>query len=276
MGIVRIEASRKEAMKLADIKGSKNVGFETRQQHTGQEQTDLAVDAFGQSAPVPGEDHLLFQGTLKKVSIVSNNIGYGLMPGPEEEIEQRLTINDEGCVWFSGYHFGRSRGRYEKARSKIFKIEKADADRLLGAISAYFSSGYTEVIATDIGDWAMELTNTEGITYQFRGSLCADFDYEGTDLSDLVRDVIGMDDLYVFDGNDRPEYIFCSVVLDGSCKRYYYLTDDDSIEIGDLVLVPAGEADQDASARVVDIEFFREEDAPLPIEKTKWIICNEL
>lgn len=263
-------------MKLADIKGSKNVGFETRQQHTGQEQTDLAVDAFGQSAPVPGEDHLLFQGTLKKVSIVSNNIGYGLMPGPEEEIEQRLTINDEGCVWFSGYHFGRSRGRYEKARSKIFKIEKADADRLLGAISAYFSSGYTEVIATDIGDWAMELTNTEGITYQFRGSLCADFDYEGTDLSDLVRDVIGMDDLYVFDGNDRPEYIFCSVVLDGSCKRYYYLTDDDSIEIGDLVLVPAGEADQDASARVVDIEFFREEDAPLPIEKTKWIICNEL
>lgn len=53
----------------------------------------------------------------------------------------------------------------------------------------------------------MELTNTEGNTYKFRGSLCADFDYEGTDLSDLVRDTVGMDDLYVFDGNCKPDVI---------------------------------------------------------------------
>lgn len=29
-------------------------------------------------------------------------------------------------------------------------------------------------------------------TYKFRGSLCADFDYEGTDLSDLVRETVGI------------------------------------------------------------------------------------
>ena len=29
----------------------------------------------------------------------------------------------------------------------------------------------------------MELTNTEGTVYKFRGSLCADFDYEGIDLT---------------------------------------------------------------------------------------------
>lgn len=37
--------------------------------------------------------------------------------------------------------------------------------------------------------------------------LCADFDYEGIDLSDLVRDTVGMDDLYVFDGNCKPDVI---------------------------------------------------------------------
>ena len=39
---------------------------------------------------------------------------------------------------------------------------------------------------------------TGGRTYKFRGSLCADFEVEGIDLSDLIRDAIGMDDLYVW------------------------------------------------------------------------------
>ncbi len=105
------------------------------------------------------------------------------MPEPEKEVEQHLT------------------------RSKSFKIEKVNAGRLFDAIEAYFGKGYNEIFATDIGDWVMELTNTEGKTYKFRGSLCADFDYEGTNLSDLVRDTVGMDDLYVFDGNCKPDMI---------------------------------------------------------------------
>lgn len=44
-------------------------------------------------------------------------------------------------------------------------------------------------------------------TYKFRGSLYAEFDYEDTDLSELVRDTVGMDDLYVFDGNCKPDMI---------------------------------------------------------------------
>lgn len=277
----------------------------------------------------------------------------------------------------------------------------------------------------------MELTNIEGVTYKYRGSLCADFDYEGSDLSDLVRDTVGIDDLYVFDGNGKPdvinkitldyhrvtkikpgqrpegvawefvtwdyaehliidratetlehiqnlgtgckvsrkyqieggienllenfaaeelfshiegnfddvidtpnetrdykitidykrnpqcviegsydknglpddfadfaetvfefirfygmgeildpsvygkvkrrqsEYIFCSVTFDKGYKSYYYLTDDDSIEVGDLVLVPAGKENHEAVVEVVNIEYFSEEDVPLPVEKTK-------
>lgn len=390
--------------------------------------------ALNRLASLSGENLFIFQGILKEMRIVSNNICYGSMPGPDEEVEQHITINNEGRVWFSGYNFGHGGERYERARSKNFKIEKASADMLLGAIAAYFRNKYIEIFAADIGDWVMELTNTEGITYKFRGSLCDDFAYEGRDLSDLVRDTVGMDDLYVFDGNckqdvinkitldyhritkikpgqkpegatwefvtwdyterliiDREaetlehiqnigtgcrvsrkyeiedgiesllenfdaedlfshiegnpddvieipnetkdyiitidykknpqriitgsydknglpedfadfaekvfdfirfyglgeildpsvygkvkrrksEYIYCSVTFNEGYKSYYYLTDDDSIEIGDFVLVPAGKDNHKAVVEVVDIEYFSEENVPLPVEKTKRII----
>lgn len=381
-----------------------------------------------------GDNPIIFQGTLKKMRIVSNSICFSLMPEPDEEVEQHITIDREGGVWFSGYNFGCDGEKYEKARSKNFTIEKTAAGRLLDVIAAYFGNEYIEIFATDIGDWLMELTNTEGITYKFKGSLCADFNYDGTDLSDLVRDTVGMADLYVFDGNYRPdvinritldyhrvtqikpkevpgdvackyvtqdyfeqliidrktgtlehiqnigmgckvsrkyeiesdienllenfdaeglfshiegnpddvieipnetkdyvitidyekspqriitgsydkkglpkdfrdfaetvynfirfygmgeildpsvygkikrcksEYIFCSVTFDDGYKSYYYLTEDDSIKIGDFVIVPAGRDNHEAVVKVVNIEYFREEDVPLPVEKTKRII----
>lgn len=136
---------------------------------------------MSQTSPCLGLQ-FIFQGTLKKIRIVSNNICYGPMLDSDDEVEQHLTINDEGRVWFSGYNFGHNGERYEKATT----------DRLLCAIAAYFGNEYDEIFATDIGNWEMELTNTEGTVYKFRGSLCADFDYEGIDLSDLVRDTVGM------------------------------------------------------------------------------------
>ena len=374
---------------------------------------------------------ILFQGTLKKIRIVSNALSYGLEPGHDEEVEQHLSISDIGQVWFSGYAWGIA-GQYEKRREKVFTISKADIDRLFAAISACFSDEkYTEVFATDIGVWILELTNAEGSTYRFHGSLCAGFEYEGTDLSDMVRDVFGMDDLYVFDGNSKPDiieritldyrstvkmasdqqavkepvirshkerlvidretgtleyrkeyggenrvsgkyemkdkienlldefdaeelfsyveenpddvidtpdenlsykitvdykknpqrviegdfdkkslpedfadfiervsrfircygigdifnpliyrkkkrcksdYIFCSVIFESPYKSYYYLTDDDSIDIGDFVIVPAGKDDHEAVVEVIDVEYFSEADAPFPVDNTKKII----
>ena len=292
---------------------------------------------------------------------------------------------------------------------------------------------YDEVFATDIGNWEMEITNTEGNAYKFRGSLCANFEVDGVELSDLIRDSLQIDDLYVFDGRFKPDkvnritvdyhrvtkikpkqpiseeteyvtwdyteqlivdreleiiehtqnigtgcivshkykveggvegllddldadylfdnvegnppdiidtpnetkeytitidfnknpqrvirgtfdknglpddfadfaetvfsfmrfygfgeildssiygkvkrhkndYIFCSVTFDEGYKSYYYITDDDSIEVGDSVLVPAGKDNHTAIVEVVNIEYFSEKDTPLPVEKTKHII----
>lgn len=70
----------------------------------------------------------------------------------------------------------------------------------------------------------------------------------------------------------QSESIFCSVAFDEGCKSYYYLTDDDSIEVGDFVIVPAGKDNHEVVAEVVNIEYFSEENVPLPVEKTKRII----
>lgn len=53
----------------------------------------------------------------------------------------------------------------------------------------------------------MEIINTDGESYHFRGSLCADFEIDGIDLSDLIRDEIGIKNLYIFDGNNKPDKV---------------------------------------------------------------------
>lgn len=389
--------------------------------------------ALSRLALLTGDNPFVFQGEPQKIRIVSNNICYGLPPEPEDEVEQHITINAEGRVWFSAYNFGEGFGRYKKARSQTYKIDKTVADKVLNSVASYFSGEYDELFATDIGDWVMEITNVDGKVYKFRGSLCADFEVDGIDLSDLIRDTLGMNDLYVFDGNNKPDrveritvdyhritkikpkqslsetteyvswdyteklildresetlehiqnigsgctvsrkmyveggvenllddidaeelfgniegnpddvienpletqeyaitidfkkgprrviqgtydkkalpeawgdfadavwnfirfygfgeildpsvygkvkrrkqdYIYCSVEFDAGYKSYYYIADDDSIEVGDYVVVPVGKDNHQSIAEVVKVEFFAEEDVPLPIERTKHII----
>ncbi|MFR9542531.1 MAG: hypothetical protein SNH27_10805 [Rikenellaceae bacterium] len=73
----------------------------------------------------------------------------------------------------------------------------------------------------------------------------------------------------------KSDYIFCSVAFNDSYKTYYYLTDDDGIEIGDFVVVPAGRDNHETIAEVKKIEYFSEENAPFPVTKTKWMIRKE-
>lgn len=379
------------------------------------------------------ENNAMFKGIPKTIHIVSNNICYGPYLDPTDEIEQHLTIGADGQVKFLSLNFGYGMEKYEKGRSKEFNIGKAIAEKILNAVGEYFSNEYIEIFATDIGYWKMEIINTDGESYHFRGSLCADFEIDGIDLSDLIRDEIGIKNLYIFDGNNKPdkvnkitieynrvtkikpkeliskseeyvtwdykesltidrktetiehiqnigsgcivsrkfqvqggveallddldgdslfeyiegnppdvvenpgeikgykitidlekdgqriiigtfdkkglpkdwedfaetvldfmlfyglgeildpsiynfikrrksEYIYCSVTFDGSYKTYYYLTDDDSIEVGDLVMVSAGIDDHLAMVKVVKIEYFKEGDVPFPMNKIKKIV----
>ncbi|WP_373125163.1 hypothetical protein [Blautia producta] len=75
----------------------------------------------------------------------------------------------------------------------------------------------------------------------------------------------------------RSDIIFCSVTFEEGYKRYYYIADDDSIEVGDFVIVPAGKDNHEAVVEVVKKEYFSENEVPLPLDRTKHIIrkCTE-
>lgn len=392
------------------------------------------IVALSRLALLTGENPFIFEGIPKKIRIVSNGMGYGPCPEPNDIVEQHITIKSDGQAWFSAFEFGDGLGKYEKAQTKNYKMEMAVAENVLNNVAIYFSNEYDEIFATDIGNWEMEITNTAGKTYKFRGSLCADFEVDGIDLSDLIRDALSMQDLYVFDGNNKPDvinrivldyhrltkiktkevpedaawefvswdyteqlildrqtetlehiqnigtrckvsrkyeieggiesllddfdadvlfgnivgnpedvaetpnefkdytvtidykknpqkvitgtfdknglpddfeefadtvfgfmrfyglgeildpsvygkvkrrttdYIFCSVTFDEGYKSYYYLTEDDGIEVNDFVIVPAGKDNHEAIVKVVNIEYFNDDNVPLPIDKIKHII----
>ena len=353
-------------------------------------------------------DPYLFQGTLKKIRLISDSLSFWHVPKMDEETEQHLTINHKGQVWFSGFCFMKS--DEFKPRKKIFRIEPEAVQKIFDTFSVYFGGLYTQDFTTDAGHWKLELTNTENQTYQFVGPLCTSCRVNGVDLSDLVREQLEMFDLFVFDGesmedvidkialqvqldredhseklvldrqtdtlvyvrekgkalcnylikdgiaellnklsketrfseetglgeetesnqylmtidyhfgasqtfkgifdskglpkdfaclmNDvhelmqenglgsifdpkiygeaqrRPsEYIICSVVFGKDKKRYYYLCGDESVEIGDHVLVPVGIEDEHAAAvKVVNVEYFDAEHLPMPLDQMKWII----
>lgn len=150
----------------------------------------------------------IFEGKAEKIRIESNNVSfYGSEPLPTDEVEQDLTIAADGQVWLFGYNFDGKFGRSVRGRTNHFSIDTEAANRILTAVSKYFSDDYQIVSATDIGSWILTITNTKGKAYEFEGSLCAEFVVDGIDLSDLIRHTLCMPDLFVFDGKDQPDWV---------------------------------------------------------------------
>ena len=74
------------------------------------------------------------------------------------------------------------------------------------------------------------------------------------------------------DEDDLDEYIFCSVAFNEGGKSYYYLSDDEDIRCGDYVTVPVGKRNEENTGRVVKIEIFKGNNAPIPVDSLKYII----
>lgn len=75
--------------------------------------------------------------------------------------------------------------------------------------------------------------------------------------------------------SDKTEYIYCGVMYEGNDFTYHYLADDESIKIGDTVIVPVGSTNEETTATVVSVGKYLRVAAPYPVEKTKKIIRKE-
>lgn len=217
--------------------------------------------AFGRLAAITSENNsppYVFFGNVKRVKIHSNCIGYGFLPREGVEVEQHLTITDDGRVWLTRYAISEDLNveKYKKTEQKQFRIAADKAKFLLDKYTKYFRDEYHISLATDVGSFEMQITDDEGKTAYFIGPLICDFEVDGYDLSQLTRDTVGDQSLLVFDGDSYEkikritiDYRFTSVIIpaDGSRDiaweyRDHLVIDRESETIED-VLHPAEQCD---------------------------------
>lgn len=125
--------------------------------------------------------------------------------------------------------------------------------------------------ATDCGSWKLTVYNEENEKFVFKGCLFTYCFSGAEELSYYIRKTLDMPLLYAFDGgNGTKKYIYVSVEFEGNSRSYYYTTEDETISVGDKVLVPFGK--NELVGEVVDIDICSECDVPFPICKTRAII----
>ena len=93
-------------------------------------------------------------------------------------------------------------------------------------------------------------------------------------VSDLTAEIFSPPPAEVVDAQGK--LILCKVQFKGSYKHYTYQTDDETLAVGDVVDVPVGKNNDVNQARIVDIGYFDEYEAPFPIDRIKKIIGKHI
>lgn len=72
--------------------------------------------------------------------------------------------------------------------------------------------------------------------------------------------------------SDKTIYTFCGVTFPYGNTIYHYLTNDDTLAIGDMVVVPVGPDEKETVAEIVTVQKHLGKTAPYPVYKAKHII----
>lgn len=148
-----------------------------------------------------GVNPFVLEGVPKKITIISNNINEIDSMNPDDEVEQYLTINEDGQVWFTSYEYGIS--GYEDGRAQSFTFDRSRIQLFFQHIISNFSAGFESLFEMNTGQWEMSVTNQEGNIFRFKGSFCK----EMKELSDALRVLVPVKNLFLFDGNNEPDRI---------------------------------------------------------------------
>lgn len=180
------------------------------------------IMAFGRLVSITSEDGpppYVFFGNIKKIRIHSNCIAYGLLPRENMEVEQHVTVTDDGRVWLTRYAFNQdlNYADLKKTEQKQFRIDADKAKFLLDKYTKYFRDEYEIAFATDVGDFEMQITDDQGKKAVFIGPLICDFEVDGYNLSQLLRDTLDDQTLFAFDNNEY-ERIEC-ITIDHEHKK---------------------------------------------------------
>ncbi len=78
--------------------------------------------------------------------------------------------------------------------------------------------------------------------------------------------------IYARPSKRKSDIIYCGIEFGEYSSIYHYITDDDSIEVGDTVIVPVGKNNREVEGYVAEKKYCPKEDVPYPLSKVKKII----
>lgn len=86
-------------------------------------------------------------------------------------------------------------------------ISSSDANDILTKVSNFFRKAYTEDFDKNKEHWELELVNSSGVSYLFRGNASDNLLLDNCSLSNYIRAHLNFDELLLFDDNPSEEPI---------------------------------------------------------------------
>lgn len=143
-----------------------------------------------------------FDSAPESVKIISRKV----IPSPhtldETETKQQLAIASDGKVSLIRWQYVSSQAKEKIAERKTVHIKPKQAELLLTEISGCFAKEGFEMIGLSDPQYEITLISRNKREYKAKGLLNED-DPDLSDLSAMVREILSLDELYVFDGRER-------------------------------------------------------------------------
>lgn len=156
-----------------------------------------------------------FTGTPSKMLLHCEECFFSRPADAGEEVRQSVAIHADGRVYISRFFFDEANMLRQSQKRSASKIDAKTTQWLLERTVQYFRDRREEAVVCDAGSWELSITNTDGESFCYSGALVED-STEDEPLSDLIRDTLDNQELWIFDGNpDR---------LDSIVVKYHRIT----------------------------------------------------
>jgi len=136
---------------------------------------------------------------IAKIQLISNHICFGPEPQETDEVEQHLTIREDGMYWLTRYHYGTGEKGYRPFEKKIGKMIPGRAGEIFADLEQYLNRDILCNMVLDCGDWNLTVWFKDGTKIGKAGALVQDDQLSG--ISDKIRVSIDASGIYAFDAN---------------------------------------------------------------------------
>lgn len=151
----------------------------------------------------------LWDEDTDKIHIISNALTLAPVEAIDE-IKQHVTVKRDGSVRIERFAYREGCKPYPKIEDTCFSIPIEAMEKVFNYIGYYLQTEHEYVFVTDVGHWEINLISQNESSMPFTGPLFTNEIryYEGQNICDVIRDLLGISDLYLFDGNiDRLDVL---------------------------------------------------------------------